>query len=124
MKIKTKRTKIYQILIIFILSISIIFCLELYILLDNYNTVQEEQNTNIILNNFAVMLENDEGVFEESHVSKWPSNGYTYNSYKSNCVDVNGNIMDGILSYNTTTNVATVNTKKTVSCYLYFNKNS
>ena len=124
MKIKNKKNTIYQAIIIFILCLSIIACLNLYVFLDNYNKIQEEKNSNVISNKFAVLLENDEGVFEESKVSKWPSNGYTYNSSKSNCVDVYGNVIAGILTYNSTTNIATVNTKKSVQCYLYFNKNS
>ena len=71
-------------------------------------------------NMFAILLEQSDGSYIESQSSSWPISGYFYNASKSGCLDSNGNQLNGVLSYNTATNVATVNTDQTTYCYLYF----
>ena len=70
---------------------------------------------------FAIMLEQDDGNFKESTNLKWPGSGYIYNHELSGCIDKNGNSLNGVLTYNDSTKVATLDAKTTVSCFLYFN---
>ncbi len=69
---------------------------------------------------FAIMLEQDDGTYKESSDNTWPTSGYTYNASMSGCIDVNGNKLDGVLTYDATNNIATVDTGNTSYCYLYF----
>jgi len=67
------------------------------------------------------MIEQEDGTFKESEDAKWPTEGYIYNHELSGCTDKNGNTLNGALTYNDTTKVATLDAKTTVSCFLYFN---
>ena len=75
-------------------------------------------------NMFAILLENSDGTYSESSDNTWPTSGYVYNSEKSGCVDGSGNPIEGILSFDTSTKIATVDTDQTTYCYLYFSKTS
>jgi len=72
---------------------------------------------------FAIMIEQTDGIYrEDDSLTKWPSTGYIYNGNLSGCVDLNGNVLSGILSYDSDSNIAEVTTNQTVMCYLYFDK--
>ena len=87
----------------------------------NKNTNLDEVNPNINNSNmFAIMLEQADGTYKESSDNSWPTDGYTYNASMSGCIDINGNKLDGVLSYDATNNIATVDTGATSYCYLYF----
>ena len=73
------------------------------------------ENNNI----FAILIEQDDGSYKES--SSWPTGEFIYNDSLSGCVDYSGNALNGALSFNEETKVATVNTKTSTKCYLYFN---
>ena len=80
--------------------------------------LSEEGNDDL----FAIMLEQSDGSYTASKTNTWPSD-YFYNSAKSGCVDNEGNKLEGGLSYDNATKIATVDTSNTAYCYLYFNKN-
>ncbi|MBQ8902566.1 MAG: hypothetical protein IJY87_05885 [Bacilli bacterium] len=87
----------------------------------NKNTNLDEVNLNISNSNmFAIMLEQSDGTYKEDTTNTWPTSGYAYNESMSGCVDINGNKLDGVLSYDATNNIATVDTGNTSYCYLYF----
>ena len=66
------------------------------------------------------MIEQEDGTYKEDTSNTWPTSGYQYNADMSGCIDLNGNKLDGVLSYDSTTNIATVDTGNTSYCYLYF----
>ncbi len=72
---------------------------------------------------FAIMIEQEDGKYQESSDNEWPGDGYTFNSTLSGCMDINGDKIEeeGILTF--INNKATVDTSKTAYCYLYFDKN-
>ncbi len=85
------------------------------------NLATVDLNKNIINSDiFAIMLEQSDGTYKESSDKVWPTTGYTYNESMSGCIDQNGNKLDGILNYDATNNIATVDTVSTSYCYLYF----
>ncbi|MBQ7030787.1 MAG: hypothetical protein IJN13_00250 [Bacilli bacterium] len=87
----------------------------------NKNTNLDEVNLNISnANMFAIMLEQDDGTYKEDTTNTWPTSGYTYNASMSGCIDINGNRIDNALTYDSTNNIATVDTGNTSYCYLYF----
>ena len=85
---------------------------------------KETNLENVLLNKkgemIAILLEQEDGTYEESET--WPNEGYEYDSIKSGCMDENGNKIEGILQYDRETKIATVETGKTSYCYLYFYK--
>ena len=70
----------------------------------------------------AVMLQNDEGEYTESESSAFPTIGYRFNSTKSGCIDVKGNIIENALTYNNETNKVNLKINREVKCYTYFDK--
>jgi len=92
-----------------------------------YKSFSNNQTEDIVSNkknikskNFAVMLEQSDGTYIESNMNKWPSEGYIYSKTKSGCIDINGNKLDGILTYDEDKNIAIIETTTTSFCYLYF----
>jgi len=69
---------------------------------------------------FAIMIENNEGEYEELESNIFPTDGYTFNSEKSGCIDNNGNLVENVLTYNETTQDITVETNNTTYCYVFF----
>ena len=70
----------------------------------------------------AVMLQNDTGEYTESESNAFPTTGYRFNSTKSGCTDVNGNIIENALTYNNETNKVNLKINREVKCYTYFDK--
>ena len=68
----------------------------------------------------AVMLQNDEGEYTESESSVFSTTGYRFNSTRSGCVDVNGNIIENALTYNNETKKVNLRINRKVKCYTYF----
>ena len=70
---------------------------------------------------FAIMIQKEDktgyDVYEEN---TWPTEGYTFNSELSGCIDNYGSIIENSLSYYEDTNIITVDTGVTSSCYVYF----
>ncbi len=112
--------KYILLVLVIVLSITLIF---------GVNTKGETKLDNVKLNDkvdkrlFAIMLEQEDGKYQESKDDKWPEH-YTYNSSKSGCMDINGKKVEeeGILTFDNSTHQATVKTSKTVYCYLYFDR--
>ncbi|MBQ7030879.1 MAG: hypothetical protein IJN13_00710 [Bacilli bacterium] len=87
----------------------------------NANLATVDLKGNIVNNDmFAIMLEQSDGTYKEDKSNTWPTDGYTYNASMSGCIDINGNKLDGVLTYDATNNIATVDTGNTSYCYLYF----
>lgn len=68
----------------------------------------------------AIMLQNDTGEYTKSESSAFPTTGYRFNSTKSGCVDVNGNIIESSLTYNNETNKVNLRINRKAICYVYF----
>ncbi len=70
---------------------------------------------------FAIMLkEKDSDKYYNYIEQKWPGIGYRYNNELSNCVDEEGKTIEGIMTFNNDTRIATVRSKREAYCYLYF----
>jgi len=120
-----KRNKLLIVVTIMLLLIESCTLFLMYKSLNSKNNKLEISSKEIINNNmFAIMIEQDDGTYNESKDNKWPTDGYVYSESMSGCVDENGNKLEGILTYNNETNVATVDTTSTSHCYLYFEKES
>jgi len=119
MQVVNKKMCVIVILVLVIIESCTLFLM--YKSYGNKNTNLDEVNLNISNSNmFAIMLEQDDGTYKEDTTSTWPTSGYTYNESMSGCIDINGNKLDGVLSYNSANNIATVDTGSTSYCYLYF----
>ena len=73
---------------------------------------------------FAIMLEDNyqDGNYTEYESDTFPTDGYTFNGEKSKCTDTNGNIVKDVLSYDSENKLITLNTNKTVYCYIYYDR--
>ncbi|MBQ7031308.1 MAG: hypothetical protein IJN13_02905 [Bacilli bacterium] len=121
MQVVNKKMCVIVILVLVIIESCTLFLM--YKSFSNKNTNLDEVNLNISNSNmFAIMLEQEDGTYKEDTTSTWPTSGYTYNESMSGCIDLNGNKLDGVLSYDATNNIATVDTGNTSYCYLYFSK--
>ena len=119
MQVVNKKMCVIVILLLVIIESCTLFLM--YKSFSNKNTNLDEVNLNINNSNmFAIMLEQDDGTYKEDTTSTWPTSGYTYNASMSGCIDINGNKLDGVLSYDSANNIATVDTGNTSYCYLYF----
>ena len=113
------------ILVVGILLIGIVSLIILNNKLDNKETVLDEvklkDETKTNKKSFAIMIQKEDktgyDVYEES---SWPTEGYSFNSELSGCIDNYGNIIENSLAYNEDTNIITVDTGVTSSCYVYF----
>ena len=62
----------------------------------------------------SMMIEQEDGTYQESFSNSWPQKGYIFNSLKSGCE--NG----GTLVWNEETNTVQLKTTKSDKCYIYF----
>ncbi|MBQ7031636.1 MAG: hypothetical protein IJN13_04630 [Bacilli bacterium] len=121
MQVVNKKMCVIVILVLVIIESCTLFLM--YKSYGNKNNTLDEVNLNINNTNmFAIMLEQEDGTYKEDTTSTWPTSGYTYNDSMSGCIDINGNKLDGVLSYDSTNNIATVDTGNTSYCYLYFSR--
>ncbi|MBQ7031503.1 MAG: hypothetical protein IJN13_03920 [Bacilli bacterium] len=120
MQVVNKKMCVIVILVLVIIESCTLFLM--YKSYGNKNTSLDEVNLNKEINNnmFAIMLEQEDGTYKEDAINTWPTSGYTYNASMSGCIDLNGNKLDGVLTYDSTNNIATVDTGNTSYCYLYF----
>ena len=119
MQVVNKKMCVIVILVLVIIESCTLFLM--YKSYGNKNTNLDEVNLNINNTNmFAIMLEQEDGTYKEDTNNTWPTSGYTYNESMSGCIDINGNKLDGVLTYDSTNNIATVDTGNTSCCYLYF----
>ena len=70
-------------------------------------------------NMFGLYLEDEDGVYQKSSLTTWPTN-MVFNTEKSACMDVNGEIVPNVLKYENSG--ISVSAGKTVYCYVYFDK--
>ncbi len=82
--------------------------------LDNVNLKDIKNNSML-----AIMLEQSDGSYIESDSNTWPTD-MKYNETLSDCIDALGNKINGALTYDSSTNIATVESGVTSYCYLYF----
>ena len=119
MQVVNKKMCVIVILLLVIIESCTLFLM--YKSYGNKNNTLDEVNLNINNSNmFAIMLEQEDGTYKEDTTNTWPTSGYTYNESMSVCIDINGNKLDGVLTYDSTNNIATVDTGNTSYCYLYF----
>jgi len=119
MQVVNKKMCVIVILVLVIIESCTLFLM--YKSFSNKNTNLDEVNLNINNSNmFAIMLEQEDGTYKEDTTNTWPTN-YEFNTNMSGCIDQNGNKLDGVLSYDSANNIATVDTTNTSYCYLYFN---
>lgn len=111
-----------------ILCVSLLVLIEIGALFLMYKSSSNRSLDEVSLNKvettetFAILVEQSDGTYKEldGDTKIWPTDGYKFNATKSGCIDVNGNRIEGVLSYDSSTNIATVDTAKTSYCYLYF----
>jgi len=109
-------------------SLLLIFVISGGLLIWDYNSNKNKELDEVILNNnkgdnsmFAIMLEQDDGTYDESGSNTWPTDGSrTYNKELSGCIDANGNSIDNALSYDAVNNKVILRTQQASMCYLYF----
>lgn len=82
-------------------------------ILDNIDNVEVGNTT------FALMIQKDDGTYDKSSSTKWPT-GMKFNNELSNCLDIYGNKMTNVLSYDVTNNLVYANVTGTAYCYVYF----
>ena len=73
-------------------------------------------------NLFAVMIEDNNGNYQESTNSTFPGYEYFYNQTKSGCMSSNGKPIEDSILYDQDKKKATVKVSETSMCYLYFDK--
>ena len=71
-------------------------------------------------NLFAIMIDDGNGNYTETN--SFPTTGYKLNIEKSICTDNSGEKIDLTLEFND--GIVSLDTEKTIYCYLYFDKNS
>ncbi len=109
-----------KIIVIFICLF--IFSFGLYKLLDK----KEIELDSVILdtqkqdNIFAIYVEEDKNNYKEDELI--PTDGYVFNKEKSQCMSIDGNIINNILSYDYENKKLIVDTTESINCYLYFDK--
>ena len=109
-------------------SLLLIFVISGGLLIWDYNSNKNKELDEVILNNnkgdnsmFAIMLEQDDGTYDESDSNTWPTDGErVYDQKLSGCIDANGNSIDNALSYDAVNNKVILRTQQASMCYLYF----
>ncbi|MBQ7031774.1 MAG: hypothetical protein IJN13_05380 [Bacilli bacterium] len=109
-------------------SLLLIFVISGGLLIWDYNSNKNKELDEVILNNnkgdnsmFAIMLEQDDGTYDESGSNTWPTDGErVYDQKLSGCIDANGNSIDNALSYDAVNNKVILRTQQASMCYLYF----
>ena len=74
-------------------------------------------------NLFAIMIPNENGDGYKEYKSEdnnWPNDDYQFKEAK--CIDNNGNLIDNEVSFDNSTKTVILETDKTVSCTIYFDK--
>jgi len=121
---RRKKLTVIVILLVLIEIFSVIFVWNITsdkeTVLDNVKLRDNEKS----LKGLAIMLETEHNSddYEESNTSSWPTTGYKFNKEKSGCIDNSGSTIENSLSYDSTTNIVTVDTGVTTKCYIYFDK--
>lgn len=89
----------------------------------NFDSSMASKKVENIVNKkqFSMFVENSSGNYEEYTNSNYFPTGYTLNVDKTMCTDNRGVEVFDVLSVNN--NYITVNSPKTVYCYLYFDLN-
>ena len=101
-----------------IFSTFIILVIGIYLIVPK--TKEEENNktkTNVNTNGFlTLMLEQDDGTYQKSSASAWPTGNYAFNSTLSGCE------RGGELVYDRETNIVKLISSGSDKCYVYFDK--
>ena len=100
----------------------VLLCFMVLILNNNKNEILINKNTfnTIDKNMFAIMIEKEDGNgYIKSEI--FPTD-YVLNTGLSNCADKEGKVIDNALEYDIENNNLKLKTKKSIHCYLYFDK--
>ena len=101
-------------------TIFIVCTITIKVLSDDKNTYYNEEKTSIIRKNeyiISYFLENDNGEYEATTSSEWPTDGYKFNSTLSKCEN------DGELAWDDVNKLVTMSGYTSDKCYVYFDKN-
>ncbi len=114
---KKDRIKIFLVVSLMLIEVvSIFFAYQSYLSKPKENKVIRDNKS------YAIMLEDKDhlGTYNEYPENSWPGIGYILNIEMSSCVDSAGTEMEGLLTFNNETRIATVKSRKETYCYLYF----
>ncbi len=114
---KKDRIKIFLVVSLMLIEVvSIFFAYQSYLSKPKENKVIRDNKS------YAIMLEDKDhlGTYNEYPENTWPGIGYILNIEMSSCVDSSGTEMEGLLTFNNETRIATVKSRKETYCYLYF----
>jgi len=109
--------KIFLIIIPVLILIEFIFGFLLNNSFDKTVNKKVKENPEVNRQQFAIFIEDDNGNYNEYESSKLPAN-HVLNYEKSKCIDLKGNEIKDILSWDN--NEVTVKITNTTFCYLYF----
>lgn len=119
MKGLNRKVLLVMVLTLVLIEISTLFLM--YKSLSNHKPELEKVSlkNEIKKDMFAILIEQEDGTYETSDDNVWPtSKALVFDVEKSGCIDMNGEKLNGVLSYEN--GVATVETGNTSYCYLYF----
>ena len=112
------------ILVVTIILIGIVILIVLNNKLDNKETILDEvklKENKVDKNSFAIMIQKEDGSgYDVYGENTWPTEGYEFNSELSGCIDNYGSLVENSMTYNKDTNIITIDTGVTSSCYVYF----
>ena len=115
-----------KILIIIFVIISMIVVYKLpKLLINKYNEPLPEVRLREIKSSkaFAIMVQNGDNYEEyKSNDNAWPGAEYEFKEAK--CIDNNGELVENVITFESATTTVILETDKTVSCTLYFNKST
>ena len=84
---------------------------------DVFETVITNQKDDM----FAIMLEQTDGTYKSESINIWPV-GYFFNKSKSYCIDKSGNVLNGIMDFDSNKKTIKLTTTKAYSCTVYFDR--
>lgn len=105
-----------------VITLILIEILSIFLMYKTGNNKYEKEEIKKTNSMYAIMIEEgkDTKKYIEYKEAKWPGVGYIYNKELSRCVDNKGKEIEGIMTFENETKVATVKAKEEVYCYLYF----
>ena len=84
------------------------------------NIYKEEVKEELKMKTFAIMIEKADGKYIEYRGKEWPKVGYVFNKEKTTCVDRDKEDIGNIVEFDVKTKVATMKSKTSSFCTLYF----
>lgn len=111
--------KVQKILLICIMIMLVLISVFFMFPKENINISETKLDSNDM---FSIMLEQSDGTYKQTSDNNWPINKYEFDSTLSGCVDVEGNILENSVEYDSLKNKVKIRTTTATLCYLYFRK--